>query len=274
MDTKQEKKIIATIKSVHANGDGTHKVLLSLDYELTAASGQYLIFSFERDGKLFEHKHVLGSSYVNVKSLEENMHLKTLEDELFIPVLKKGEVFSVSGPFNLTFGEKISRLALSGVNHKMLLVESLVIILIAGSTIFFLIKNIQHQEEVKTPVVAEVFVPKKTDYGTTTPPGFSTTTPIEKGVTLSQSYTKDYKSGQQSSVVIPSKKTVLENVAIYEKFLKNEDWKIIKILKNEDKSSISAEKSGDLFDVVLIKSHSTSTLKTATSYILLNTFKK
>lgn len=273
MSKQQEKKIIATIESVNANGDGTHKVLFTLDQDLVAKSGQYLTLSFERDGKAFEHKHVLANSYENAKTLEENIHLKTTEDDLFLPVLKKGEIFSIDGPHNLTFSEKVSRLLLSGVNHKMLLVESVVIILIAGSTIFFLIKNLQHEEKVKLPVVAEVYIPKKTDYGTTTPPGFSTTTPIEKGVVLSQSYTKDYKTGKQSSVVIPSKKTVLENAAIYEKFLNGDGWKIIKILKNEDKTTISAEKSGDLFDVIIIKNKATSTQAITKSYILLNTFK-
>jgi hypothetical protein len=275
MDTAQNKIIIANIGSVKALGDGTHDVLFTLDQEITGASGQYLVFSFEQDGKIFDHTHVLGNSYINTKEVQENIRLKTEEEQFFIPVLKKGSQCTVTGPFNFSIKEKIAHMLVSGKSHKALLAELFVALLIIGSTIFFVIKNLEYKEA--TPVVkesTEVFIPKKIDYGTTTPPGFSTSTPVEQGVTLSQSYMKEYKTQKQSSIVFSSQKTTIENFNIYEQFLQVENWKIIKTVKNEDKSILSAEKSGDLFDIVILKSRSTSTQPTIKSHVLLNTLKK
>ncbi len=192
-------------------------------------------------------------------------------------ITANSETVAVEAPHALSFTEKVSQYILSRSNRKTILIESFVIILIAGSTIFFLVKNIEYQEKVPQPIapaLTEVFVPKKTDYGTTTPPGFSTSTPIEKGVTLSQSYTKEYKEALQSSIVFPSAMTISENLVIYEKFLINDGWKIISRTNNGNNSTLSAERVGDLFNVTIVKSRATSTRPLIKSHVLLGILKK
>lgn len=192
-------------------------------------------------------------------------------------IVVNSENVAVEAPHTISFTEKVSNYIVSRANRKTILIESFVIALIAGSTIFFLIKNIEHQEKAPQPimpVVTEVFVPKKTDYGTTTPPGFSTSTPIEEGVTLSQSYTYDYKESKQSSIVFPSKMTVLENFELYKKFLIEDGWKIVNQNKNSEKSVLSAEKLNSVYSITLVKSHATNTKMIKQSYVLLNTLQK
>lgn len=192
-------------------------------------------------------------------------------------IMTNNETVAVEAPHTLSFAEKVSHYISSRANRKTILIESFVIVLIAGSTIFFLIKNIEHQEKAPQPImpmVTEVFVPKKTDYGTTTPPGFSTSTPIEEGVTLSQSYTKEYKDAVQSSLVFPSTMTISQNLAVYEKFLNNDGWKIISRTNNGNNSVLTAEKAGDLFNVTIVKSFATSTRPLIKSHVLLGILKK
>lgn len=270
---EQQEKIIAKIEKVHISDDNTHKVLFSLDQEITAHLGQYIMISYEKENIVFKRRHILKNAYIQSQKIEENIDFQKLEDQSFLPLLKKDEVFIITGPYNLTRKERVLSFFMLVTNHKTLLVKFFAVLLIIGITAFFLIKNVSQQEKTSIPLVTKVFVPKKTDYNSVLPPGFLTTVPVEKDAILSQSYIKEYKDQTQMSIVLPSKKTVSENYVLYEKFLKDEGWKLTLGAQTSKSSSLYGIKENYKIDIMLLKKNATST-PAIKSYIVMNLLKK
>lgn len=133
MNDTTQKKIIAKVEEVSPNGDGTQRVSFVLDEEINAKPGQYIVFTFEKDGKSFEHKHIIPIEYSNSKKIEEDINFKDFEREFFLPVLKKDSVFTVAGPFNFSFVEKLkSKLSALAVNNT----GSKIIVVVLATIIF------------------------------------------------------------------------------------------------------------------------------------------
>lgn len=136
MNDTTQKKIIATLNEVSPNGDNTHHVSFILDQEVSAQVGQYIVFTFEKDGKTFEHKHTIQNKYLNSKSLEENVNFDDVEESYFLPILKKDAIFTVTGPFDFTLKEKLeNRLAKEtfwSIGKKLVIAGIVIIIAFAG----------------------------------------------------------------------------------------------------------------------------------------------
>ena len=138
MNETTEKKIIATVNEVSPNGDKTHHVSFVLDQEISAQVGQYIVFSFEKEGKTVEHKHIIQNNYTNSKTLEENVNFDDVEESFFAPILKKGAVFTVTGPNSFTLKEKLeNKLAKEtfwSIGKKLII--AFVVLIIIFSAIF------------------------------------------------------------------------------------------------------------------------------------------
>ena len=126
---------------------------------------------------------------------------------------------------------------------------------------------------------AGAFIPEKTEFNGVTPPGLLAEIPIEKGAILSQSYIKEYQNQTQMSVVFPSQKTLSENYALYETFLRSEGWEVVRNLQGEKRSSLYGTKENYRIDITIINGRVSGTLATTTvsaaeSYILISLLKK
>lgn len=118
--------------------------------------------------------------------------------------------------------------------------------------------------------VPDTTPPKTVDLGKTLPVNFITSIPIEKDVTLSQSYTKEYRDKVQMSIVFPSKLTKEENYAIYEKYMKNNTWNYKVGTKTEKSLSLDGTKDTHYLNVLLMKNSATSTKETVKSLVIIN----
>jgi len=78
----------------------------------------------------------------------------------------------------------------------------------------------------------------RTDFGTDVPPGIPETIPVAKGESVTQSYTLQYETGQQSTSVFNSPLTVKENYAKYTEILEKEGWVITNKSESEMVSSL------------------------------------
>lgn len=96
-----------------------------------------------------------------------------------------------------------------------------------------------------------VFIPKKIEFGTSTPDGFPTNIPIEKGATFSQSYSLDYQVQKQLTIAFPSTKTIKENISLYSDYLTKQNWNISNIYASTTLASLYATKEGGNLNVTL-----------------------
>lgn len=155
-------------------------------------------------------------------------------------------------------------------------VTSLIIIVIAILCGFSLIsyKNSKFfsRQEKKAPSVVD-FVPKRIEYKDVPPQGFLASIPVEKGTVMSQSYIKEYKDQKQMSVVFSSKKTVTENLSLYQKFLKTGGWKIASNRTDSKGSYLYGKKETYSLDIMILKKNATST-PAIKSYVVMSLLKK
>jgi len=108
-------------------------------------------------------------------------------------------------------------------------------------------------EPASVPVVTEVVVdePRKTDFGTTLPTDFPTTIPLEAGVLMNQSYSRDYPEQKQLTAVFTSKDEMKKNYDLYADFLKQDRWVMMNTYEGEGVSSLYAAKEKDEINVTV-----------------------
>jgi hypothetical protein len=93
--------------------------------------------------------------------------------------------------------------------------------------------------------------PSKKEHLPSLPPSFPSTIPVEKNLTLSQSYELNYEKQKQSTVVFISSKTVAQNYTLYLSTLKQQGWVIAKEYSKPNVSFIYARKDGDEINVTV-----------------------
>lgn len=91
--------------------------------------------------------------------------------------------------------------------------------------------------------------PKRTDFGAKLPAAFPTNIPVEQGAPVSQSYSLDYASQKQLTIVFPTTKTIKENYALYADFLKKDGWVTMNKLEGNTVSSLYARKDAEGSDI-------------------------
>lgn len=121
-------------------------------------------------------------------------------------------------------------------------------------------------EKIKTTTAPE---PKRTDYGTKLPTNFPADIPVEKGVKVEQSYSLNYVGQKQLTIVFQSTKTVKENYAIYEDFLKKENWSISNKYESAKLSSLYGTKDSNDINVTISESAVASSVKSQVSISVL-----
>ena len=138
MNETTVKKITAKIADVTTKSVGVHHVIINLEEELSASEGQYIVFSFEKDGKQLEYKHMVSKDYVNTKVLEEDVMLKNLEDESFLPLLIKDGPVSISGPYTYSASEKLSMFFKKNLTtRRVVVILGIILILLLPIILFF-----------------------------------------------------------------------------------------------------------------------------------------
>ena len=125
------------------------------------------------------------------------------------------------------------------------------------------------QSSVVTTTTTQAFVPKKTDFGTSTPANFPMTIPLEKGARVEQSFNLHYFAQNQLTFVFLSTKTVKENVALYSDFLKKQNWHISNTYASTTLSSLYATKGSQDINVT-ISEHTATSTKSQVSISVLN----
>jgi hypothetical protein len=253
MKQMQVQKIIAKVDEVKNNGDGTHHISFVLDKEINIQVGQYIIFTFEKDGKSFEYKHTIRKVYSNTKNIEENVLFKNIEEEFFLPALKKDEVFSITGPFDFTFLEKVKAIVSSslvmGVRNKVVAVIVLFVILLLVLFIkgFTTQSALQKTQPSSPKVVA--FIPKKTVYENILPPNFPQDIPVEKNIKLSNSYAQEDGNIKEESISFSSQKSSQENINVYRNFLKQKQWVLVENKQIKGRYFLSAKKDTTVINI-------------------------
>lgn len=118
-----------------------------------------------------------------------------------------------------------------------------------------------------TTVVSEET--QKTDFGTETPADFPTNIPLEKGVTVEQSYSLNYVGQKQLTIVFLSAKTVKENYALYESFLAKEGWTVSNAYESSKLSSLYGTKESNEMNVTISEKSSSAPVKSQVSISVL-----
>lgn len=106
---------------------------------------------------------------------------------------------------------------------------------------------------------APISLPKKTDFGTTTPRDFISNIPLEKGAQFNQSYSLAYPNETQLTVVFLSQKMMNQNYVLYNDFLKKNSWKIANTYEGKTVSSLYALKDQNQINITVSASVATST---------------
>lgn len=112
--------------------------------------------------------------------------------------------------------------------------------------------------------------PQKTDFGTALPTDFPTDIPIEKGVTVEESYSLDYAGQKQLTITFLSAKTVKENYALYQSFLKSQKWTISNTYASTTLSSLYGTKGSNDINVTISKNTSRTSIQSQVSISVLN----
>lgn len=111
--------------------------------------------------------------------------------------------------------------------------------------------------------------PAKTDFGTDVPADFPTNIPLEKGVTVEQSYSLNYVGQKQLTIVFLSAKTVKENYALYESFLAKEGWTVSNKYESSKLSSLYGTKESNEMNVTISEKSSSAPVKSQVSISIL-----
>jgi hypothetical protein len=111
--------------------------------------------------------------------------------------------------------------------------------------------------------------PQKIDFGTNVPTDFPTDIPLEKGVTVAQSYSLNYVGQKQLTIVFLSSKTVKENYSLYSDFLKKQNWNIVNNYESTTLSSLYETKASNDINVTISKNISTASTNSLVSISVL-----
>lgn len=162
--------------------------------------------------------------------------------------------------------------------------RSHLLLLFGGVVVFLLLPVIYADGDIrlffkreKPATVAQVFVPKKTNFKNVIPPGFPVTIPLENKAGFSESYIKEYQKKTERNIVFPSQKTVAENYALYEKFFKKDGWTLVSQKQGKNFSFLYCTKGNTKLDVTIANQNSTTTKVSKTamskSYVMMSLFK-
>ena len=91
----------------------------------------------------------------------------------------------------------------------------------------------------------------RTDFGTVAPADFPTTIPLEAGVLMNQSYSRDYPDQKQLTAVFTSKDEMKKNYDKYTDFLKQDRWVMMNTYEGENLSSLYAVKEKNEINVTV-----------------------
>lgn len=141
MNETTVKKITAKIADVTTKSVGVHHLVLTLDEELSASVGQYVIFSFDKDGKSLEYKHTVQNEYINKKALEEDVEFKDINDESFLPLLVKDGSVSVSGPYTFSTQERLANFISNFFTKRVIILTLIILFLLSLPVIIYFSKD-------------------------------------------------------------------------------------------------------------------------------------
>lgn len=96
--------------------------------------------------------------------------------------------------------------------------------------------------------------PIRTDFETGTPADFYKDIPLEKNISLRESYTLNYgvDLGKQSTIVFESSNTVEQNYELYKEFFNKNQWALYTDQYNEKISSLYALKDGVELSITVV----------------------
>ncbi|MGB2580443.1 MAG: hypothetical protein WBC83_02005 [Minisyncoccia bacterium] len=153
--------------------------------------------------------------------------------------------------------------------RNILLVITGVIILVAITFVMYKqsVNNVTQPLAEQTPIAQEE--QQKTDFGSEIPTDFPTDILIEEGAEVEQSYSLNYAGQNQLTIVFPSTKTIKENYATYEGFLKNQQWDISNTYKTEKLSSLYGTKGSNEINVTITSDTSATSIKSQVSISIL-----
>ena len=103
----------------------------------------------------------------------------------------------------------------------------------------------------KEETILQIPQPEKTDFGTSLPADFPANMPLEKGITVEQSYRLNYEGQNQFSLVFLSDKSVAENYATYGTFLEKEKWNISNKYQSKNLASLYGSKESHDINVTI-----------------------
>lgn len=161
----------------------------------------------------------------------------------------------------------------ANVSNSRKTLVSILVILFAVFLSAFVFNLVMIKKRITTLPVTHSLAPKKTVYKNILPPGFPKVVPIESGVTLSQSYTKEYQNQLQMSVLFPSQKSVSENYLLYKSFLLKDGWTLSQSVDGPKRYYLYAKKDNYILDVMILKNQATSTQSFMSSYVSLTLLK-
>jgi hypothetical protein len=156
---------------------------------------------------------------------------------------------------------------------------AIILIATAGFGIYFFQKNKKvtsapPTQNIEQPAVKEIQpqkspAPQKTNFGTSVPTDFPTDIPIEKGAKFQQSYSLNYDSQKQLSIVFLSAKTVKENYSLYSDFLKKQNWNVLNTHDDPAVSSLYGTKENNDINVTISNNTSNASTKSQVSVSVL-----
>jgi len=138
-----------------------------------------------------------------------------------------------------------------------ILIGAMTVAAIILSALFLYIQKPSNPSPVPSGDAAAVSQePTKTDFGTETPADFPTDIPIEKGVTVEQSYSLNYVGQKQLTIVFASTKNVKENYALYTDFLATNGWVVANTYESPKLSSLYGTKGSNDMNVTISEKRS------------------
>jgi hypothetical protein len=111
--------------------------------------------------------------------------------------------------------------------------------------------------------------PQRIEFDTNVPNDFPSNIPIEKGVTVEQSYGLTYEGQKQLSIVFLSYKSVKDNYSLYIDFLSNQNWVISNKYESDKLSSIYSTKENNDINVTISENTSNDHMKSQVSISVL-----
>lgn len=140
-------------------------------------------------------------------------------------------------------------------------IAAIVILLVVFAGVYFFVLAPRNpQQPAGQPTGIKANVSKKDVDTKILPDNFPSTIPLEASAKITQNYNASSVDGRvQATRAFDSKKTILENDAIYTSFFTNDKWKVTHTFDKPDLKVIVASKDNQFVQIKIQKTTSTQT---------------